>query len=297
MTTIVMIAISAFIVLGGFLFVQAQYKRCPSNKILVVYGKVGGNKTAKCIHGGGTFVIPMIQDSKFLPLDPVAMDVNLKDALSAENIRVNVPSTFTIGISTKPEVMANAAERLLSLSGQQIVDQASDIIFGQLRQVIASMTIQEINTDRDKFQSSIRLNVGEELQKIGLDLINVNIRDITDSAGYIEAIGQKAAAEAINKANVEVAEQEKLGAIGVATAAREKNVSVAEQQSQSQIGQKAALTTQEIDVAKYEADAAEGRAEADKQRRIAIAERTATAIEGENTSQALVAKSKCTSPC
>ena len=289
-----MIAIGALIVLGGFLFVKTQYRRCPSNKILVVYGKVGGGKTAKCIHGGGTFVIPMIQESKYLPLDPVAMDIKLQDALSAENIRVNVPSTFTIGISTKPAVMQNAAERLLGLTGTQIVDQASDIIFGQLRQVIASMTIEEINRERDKFQELIRNNVGEELQKIGLELINVNIRDITDSAGYIEAIGRKAASEAVNRANIDVADQDKLGAVGVATADRQKNVSVAEQQSQSEIGQKAALTQQEVELANYEAQAAEGRAEADKKRRIAVAERQATAIEGENTSKALVAKSNAT---
>ncbi|MCA9296854.1 MAG: hypothetical protein KC983_10055, partial [Phycisphaerales bacterium] len=80
----------------GVLFIATRYKRCPSNRILVVYGKVSGAKAARCHHGGGTFVLPLIQDYEYLSLDPLVIDIPLEGALSLNNIRVNVPSTFTV---------------------------------------------------------------------------------------------------------------------------------------------------------------------------------------------------------
>ncbi len=248
----------ALVLIAVFTFIANQYKRCPSNKIIVVYGKTGGEKTAKCVHGGGTFIIPLIQDYGVLSLEPMTTDIDLKGALSKGNIRVAVPSTFTFGISTEPRIMINAAERLLGLSKQDVITQASDIILGQLRLAIATLTIEEINQDREKFLEQINANVNTELNKIGLEIINVNIKDITDESGYIDAIGKKAAAEAINKAKVEVAQQEKLGAVGEASANKEKEVQVAEQTAQTFIGKTNAEREQRIKTAELEAQAVEG---------------------------------------
>ncbi|MBQ4078479.1 flotillin family protein [bacterium] len=248
----------ALFLFAALVFLANQYKRCPSNKIIVVYGKTGTNSTAKCIHGGGTFVIPLIQDYGVLSLEPMATDIDLRGALSKGNIRVAVPSTFTFGISTKEEIMINAAERLLGLSKDDIIIQASDIILGQLRLAIATLTIEEINQDREKFLEQINTNVNTELNKIGLEIINVNIKDITDESGYIDAIGKKAAAEAINKAKVEVAQQEKFGAVGEAEANKDKEVQVAEQTAQTEIGRTNAQKEQRIKTASLEAEAVEG---------------------------------------
>lgn len=252
------ITVPALILIAVLIFVANQYKRCPSNKVIVVYGKTGGTSTAKCVHGGGTFIIPLIQDYGVLSLEPMTTDIDLKGALSKGNIRVAVPSTFTFGISTKDSIMINAAERLLGLSKQDIIVQASDIILGQLRLAIATLTIEEINQDREKFLEQINANVNTELNKIGLEIINVNIKDITDESGYIDAIGKKAAAEAINKAKVEVAQQEKLGAVGEAEANKEKEVQVAEQTAQTEIGKTNADKEQRIKTASLEAEAVEG---------------------------------------
>ena len=258
----------ALIIIGALIWLMSRYKRCPSNKIIVVYGKTGTSKTAKCIHGGGVMVWPLIQDYSVLSLEPMTTEIDLKGALSKKNIRVAVPSTFTFGISTNEHIMSNAAERLLGLTKHDIINQASDIILGQLRLVIATLSIEEINQDREKFIDSINANVNTELNKIGLEVINVNIRDITDESGYIDAIGQKAAAEAINKAKVEVAQQEQQGAIGVAEANRIKEVQVAEQSAQANIG-----TTN-----------------ADKEQRIKTAQINAQAVEGENIAEANIAQ-------
>ncbi|MDZ4831876.1 MAG: SPFH domain-containing protein [Phycisphaerae bacterium] len=254
------------------------YRRCPSNRILVIFGRVGGGRAAKCMHGGGTLVVPLIQDWAYLSLEPMAIDIPLSGALSLNNIRVNVPATFTVGISTDPVLMNNAAERLLTLATQQIREQAQDIILGQLRLVIATLTIEEINKDREKFMKLINENVGQEINKIGLELINVNIRDITDESGYIEAIGKRAAAEAINRAKIEVAQQVRDGATGEAMAVREREVSVAAQLAQSEQGKKEAESKRRAIIAAYEAEAVTAEAASQRDREVSIAQRGAEAL-------------------
>ena len=240
-----------------------RYRRCPSDKILVVYGKTGGG-SAKCIHGGGKFVWPIIQDYAYLNLTPISIDANLTNALSRQNIRVDVPCRFTVGISTEPDSMNNAAERLLGLSSTEIQELARDILFGQLRLVIATMSIEEINSDRDKFLENISKNVEVELKKIGLRLINVNVTDIKDESGYIEALGKEAAAKAINEAKVSVAEQDKYGEIGKAEAVRDTRIKTSEANAIAVKGENNA----QIDIANSNAHRREKEAEAN---RLAIA--------------------------
>lgn len=240
-----------------------RYKRCPSDRVLVVYGKTGGG-SAKCVHGGGAFIWPIIQDYEYLNLTPISMDVNLTNALSKQNIRVNVPSSFTIGISTEPTVMQNAAERLLGLNMDSVRDLSKEIIFGQLRMVVASMDIEEINSDRDKFLTHITHNVEVELQKVGLKLINVNITDIHDESGYIEALGKEAAAKAINDARVSVAQKTRDGSIGEANAMQEQRTMVAAANAKAVEGE----NTAKIQVANSDAARRSKEAEAEK---IAIA--------------------------
>lgn len=225
---LILIVIFALVVVGTILAITKRIRTCPSDKILVKYGQIGGDQSAQTIHGGTTFIWPVIQGYHFLDLTPMTVDIKLEGALSKQNIRVNVPSRFTFGIGTTPELMNNAAERLLSLSTADIEETTKDIIFGQLRATIATMDIEEINGDRETFESRVLENIESELIKIGLRLINVNISDITDASGYIEALGQRAASEAINKARIEVAQQDRNGAVGSAQAMQEQRVQVAD---------------------------------------------------------------------
>jgi flotillin len=314
------LAILAVLILGLGLMVIAlvvkYYKRCPRNKVLVVFGKGVGAGTSKTIHGGAAFIVPLLQDYAYLSLEPITVEIDLRGALSLKNIRVNVPSSFTVGIGTAPAIMSAAAERLLGLDERAVHGQAADIIIGQLRLVIATMDIEQINQDRETFLEKVNKNVGLELNKIGLEVINVNIRDITDESGYIEAIGKRAASEAINQARVEVAEQEKFGATGEATQNRERVISVSEEQAKATEGKKKAERDQRIAVARLEAEgrAAEaaaqkqqevavaregaqtdtGKKEADMQRRVQVADYEAKAIDGENLSKAQIAERNAT---
>ena len=258
-----LILILVAVVFVTFTAILRRYKRCPSDKILVIYGKTGKNKegsisSARCIHGGASFIWPVFQSYAFLDLTPISIECNLTNALSKQNIRVDVPCRFNVGISTEPENMTNAAERLLGLTTEQIQNIATDILFGQLRLVIATMDIEEINADRDKFLANVSTNVEAELRKIGLKLINVNVTDIRDESGYIEALGKEAAAKAINDAKKSVAEQNRYGEIGKAEADRDKDIRIAE-------------TTRDT--------------------RIRTADANAKAVEGENNSKIAIAQS------
>lgn len=270
----VLIAVSVAVVVLVVLFISvlSRYKRCPSDKVLVIYGKVAKGKTAHCVHGGAAFVWPIIQDFKMLDLTPMQISIPLENALSKQNIRVAVPAVFTIGISTKPETMVLAAERLLALSVPQLKEMAGEIIVGQMRLVVAQMDIEEINKDRDKFLEGIFKNVETELEKVGLKLINVNIQDIKDASGYLDALGKNAAAEAINNAKKAVAEKTRDGEIGQANAVKEQTIQVANATAASE----------------------SGKAEAARLMRVNVATANATAVEGENAAQITIANSTST---
>ena len=310
----IVIIAALFLFVFTLIFLASRYKRCPSDKILVIFGKVGQNQSAECIHGGGTLVWPLIQDYAYMDLTPMTINIPLQNALSFQNIRINVPSTFTVGVSTEPGIMNNAAERLLNLPPEDIEEMAKEIIFGQLRLTVASLTIEQINQDREKFLEEIRTNVAPELNKIGLYLINVNITDITDVSDYIESIGKKAAAEAINQAKIDVAEQEKFGEIGQAQATKEKEIRVAEniaeaekgkkkaeaerrvyvqqQETTATIGEAEANREKEIKVAENEAESVKGKKKAEADKRVYVQEQEASAVAGENTAKADIAESE-----
>ena len=260
---LIAVVLIVLILLATLVLILSRYRKCPSDKVMVIYGKVGSDKdgqsrSAKCIHGGAAFIIPVLQSYQYLDLTPISISVDLTSALSKQNIRIDVPSRFTVGISTEPGVMQNAAERLLGLRLNEIQELAKDIIFGQLRLVVATMDIEEINTDRDKFLLAVSNNVEIELKKIGLRLINVNVTDINDESGYIEALGKEAAAKAINEAKKSVAEKNRDGEIGQANAHKDQRISVAAANAAAIDGENSA----KIEIAQSEAKRREKEAEA-----------------------------------
>ncbi len=292
----ILIVIGVLLLFSFFTFLVKRYKRCPSDKILVVYGNVGGkDRSAKCVHGGAAFIIPIIQDYEFMDLTPIPIEVPLENALSRQNIRVNVPSRFMVGVSTEPGVMQNAAERLLGLTQSEIRHLAADIIFGQLRVVIATMDIEEINADREKFLVNVSSSVEHELRKIGLKLINVNVTDITDEAGYINALGKEATSQAVNEAKKLVAEKNRDGSIGEAEALRSQRIKVAEADSVAQIGEANANQRKRTDISAANAKAVDGEnkakiaianSDADRRKNEAEARKIAVIAEEVNKAQA-----------
>jgi len=279
-SVLILICVIAMLLLTTLIVIASRYRKCPSDKVMVIYGKVGNNsdgtsRSAKCIHGGAAFIWPVIQAVEYLDLTPMSINVDLRNALSKQNIRVDVPSRFTVGISTEAGVMQNAAERMLGLKLNDIQELAKDIIFGQLRLVVATMEIEEINNDRDKFLEAVSRNVETELKKIGLRLINVNVTDITDESGYITALGKEAAAKAINDAKISVAEADREGAIGSANAERDQRINVSYANSEAIKGENEA----KVQIAESDATRREREAEALKRATAAEKIQEAKALE------------------
>lgn len=275
MPTVLAIAALVLFIIITVAWLFSRYRMCPPSKILIVFGKVGAGQPAKCFHGGATFVMPILQSYSYLDLTPINIDVPLQGALSSQNIRVDVPSSFIVGISTLPQMMQNAASRLLGKSRDEIRGLATEIIMGQMRVVIASMTIEEINADREKLIMGITEGVDVELHKVGLHLINANITDIQDASGYINALGQEAAARAINDAKIKVADETRRGEIGKATSEKDQAVQVASSRAMAIEGQNEA----QIKIAESEARLKVKQAEAKKQSEVAQKVQEASTLE------------------
>ncbi|CAK7040954.1 MAG: hypothetical protein PEPC_01746 [Peptostreptococcus russellii] len=271
---LIMAAILVVVIILSFIGILSRYRKCKSDEVLVVYGKTAGEKSAKLYHGGAAFVWPIIQGYEFLSMKPLQIDCKLTGALSAQNIRVDVPTTITVAISTDPEVMQNAAERLLGLQPEDKQNLITDVVYGQMRLVIADMTIEELNSDRDKFLSKVRDNIDTELRKFGLYLMNINISDIRDAANYIVNLGKEAESKALNEAQANIEEQEKLGAIKIANQIRERETTVAETRKDQDIAIAETKKQQEISVANADKEriAQVAVANAEKESQVARAE-------------------------
>ena len=152
----ILIGVIAFVLILSTVVVISRYVKCKPNEILIKYGRIGKGKdavkSAKIVHGKGTFVVPIVQGYATMSLEPIQMNLDFKGALSAENIRVDVPTNLTVAIDTEDAMMQTAAERLLGMDQRAIQNLVSEVIYGQMRIVIAKSTISEMNTDRDRFQ-------------------------------------------------------------------------------------------------------------------------------------------------
>ncbi len=296
----IVLVIGVFIGIG--LFFASRYKVCPTNRLLVISGATShtnelGEPQPKVIAGGGAFVWPIVQQYNFLDLAPFTLKVALQDALSAETIRVAVPSAFTLAVGNASPLKENAATRLVGKSEEEIKGLAAETIVGTLRQVIAVMSIQEINSNRDDFRRRIEATLVPELTKLGLALLNVNIQDLRDESGYLDALGKKAGSEATQRALGDVAEAERTGAIRVAEAQRDMDVIVAAQRRDQVIGvQEAQLAQtmrlaemsreQDVQTRAQEAQRDREVATLDRERRVAISEANASAVAGEAVAEA-----------
>jgi flotillin len=280
------IAIAVVVVLTT-IWILSRYRRCPSDKILVVFGKAGNKKVtdengkektkvlpSKIIHGGGTFVWPVIQDYRMMDLAPHKIQPKVL-GLSSQNIKVSIPVTLTTGIGTTDILMQNAAARFLSASKAEMDSQIEDILIGETRAIMATMPIEEINADRNKFLENARQRIELELNKVGFTIININIADIDDNANYIVNLGKKAATQAQAQAEADIAEQEKEGKIKIANTKKEEAIQVAEANREELSTVAKTVQEREVAVAQAKKEQAIKLAEAEKERAEGVAKATA----------------------
>lgn len=282
--TLIVAGVIVLLVVVTFIGLLSRYRKCASDEILVVFGKAGKKKVvnektgkteevilpSKIIHGGGTFVMPVIQDWAKMSLKPIQIQV---EGVSSQMIKVRIPVTLTTGIGTDQVLMQNAASRFLTAKTSEISDQIKDILIGEVRSLMATMTIEEINADRIKFIGKAKENIETELNKVGFSIININNADISDDANYIKNLGQKAATKAL--AQADIAEEKKKGDIQIAETNKQREIAVADAEKERETTVAQTKQEQEVKVAEINQEKAIRLAEAEKNKQAGIAEQKA----------------------
>lgn len=286
--TLIVAGVIVLLVVLTFIGLLSRYRKCASDEILVVFGKAGKKKVvnektgkteevilpSKIIHGGGTFVMPVIQDWAKMSLKPIQIQV-MVEGVSSQMIKVRIPVTLTTGIGTDQVLMQNAASRFLTAKTSEISDQIKDILIGEVRSLMATMTIEEINADRIKFIGKAKENIETELNKVGFSIININNADISDDANYIKNLGQKAATKALAQAQADIAEEKKKGDIQIAETNKQREIAVADAEKERETTVAQTKQEQEVKVAEINQEKAIRLAEAEKNKQAGIAEQKA----------------------
>ena len=276
-STLIIAGIIVVLVILTLVGLMSRYRRCASDEILVVFGKAGKKSVtdpttgksetvvlpSKIIHGGGTFVFPIIQDWKKMSLKPIQIQTSVV-GVSSQMIKVSIPVTLTTGIGTTDELMQNAASRFLTARPDEISEQIRDILIGEMRSLMATMTIEEINADRVKFLGKAKENIEAELNKVGFCIININNADITDDANYIHNLGKKAATKAEAQALADIAEEKKKGDIQIAETEKERQIAVANAEKERATQVAETKQQQEVKVAEINQEKEIKLAEAEK---------------------------------
>jgi flotillin len=148
-----------------------RFRRCPPNKLLVVYGR-GVPGGMKVMQSGAALVWPLMQDSALLSLEPLQVSLTMDRLLSRSNEQVDVKATVVIAIGTDPERTRNAAERLLGYTEDKIEELARDILSSNLRMVVATLEVPQMKSDQEAFSSKAIQEAEPELKKVGLDIIS-----------------------------------------------------------------------------------------------------------------------------
>ena len=171
---VVGLVVAVGLVLSAFfvLVIARYYKRCPSNRILVIYGRTGKEGGARCLHGGAAFVFPLIQDYAWLSLEPIRITVSARPLMKSGSTEFRVPQVFNVAIGLTEELMNNAAIRLLGLSEQDISRQAEDIVTSELDRLIDSVRSGGVETNPEQFHQELETSLEPKLNELGLTLLN-----------------------------------------------------------------------------------------------------------------------------
>ncbi len=299
---ILICAIVALVVISTFV-VLSRYRKCRPDEILIKYGRTGKDGAAKIITGGGAFIWPIIHSYATMSLRPVQLQLDIKEAAAKGMIRTNVPTNISVVISNEPDLQQIAVKRLLGMSDDELRELIKETIYGQVRMVIARMSVEELNGNRDKFSQEVEINVNNELKKYGLELKTINIQDIRDNAKIIDNLGEQAKAEADKIAQVniatqkrekmiQVAEQQRIEEATVANTNKEKEIAIAETERDRDTAIADAERDRETAVAKAQAEKEASIAEAEAKRDVRNAEAIKTAKLGENKAAEAIAKSQ-----
>ena len=176
-------------------YIGSRYKVAGANEALVVSGQrdrgPDGRKNLKVVRGGGVIVLPLVHKVGKLKLTARQINVNLADAVTRQGIKVAVQGVATFKIGADDESIRNAAERFLELQEEAVDSIVKNVLEGSLRSIVGTLTVEELNLDRQKFQQAVQDAAKGDLATSGLQIDSFTIQAIRDESGYMELIGQQ----------------------------------------------------------------------------------------------------------
>jgi flotillin len=247
---------------------------CPPNAVLIFSGahrKIAGDDRVigyRVVQGGRGLRIPLIEVVDRMDLTNMIIELRVQGAYSRGGIPLNVQGVANVKVSSKTVQLANAVERFLGMTREQIMAVARETLEGNLRGVLSTLTPEEVNQDREKFAGELLHEADHDLARLGLELDTLKVQHVSDDKGYLDSIGRKQTAELLKKSRIAEADNQALSA------------------------ENAASNFENQEIAKLEAEIAMARAEG--ARRIAEAQTRKGALiaESKGQVQALVAKAR-----
>ena len=201
---IVIVAIAAVALAAVWVAVTNLLVLCEPNEVLVFSGLVSGGSEA--IHSGRKVRIPLIHSVDRLDLRNMVIQLNVDNAYSKGGIPLKVKGVANVKIASQQPLLDNAIERFLGQGRDQVARIAKETLEGNLRGVLAALTPEEVNYDRDAFAGELAEEAERDLSDLGLEVDNMRIQSVTDDQGYLDSIGRKQSAELIKKSRVAEAE-------------------------------------------------------------------------------------------
>ena len=259
-TFVIFLAIVIIVLLIAYL--SSRYKVAGANEALIRSGRAtplgGGEAGLKVVRGQGIVVLPLFHKIGKLKLTARQINVNLADAVSRQGIKVAVQGVATFKIGADDESIRNAAERFLDAQEEQVDSIVKNVLEGSLRSIVGTLTIEELNLDRQKFQQAVQDAAKGDLATSGLQIDSFTIQAIRDESGYMDLIGQQETARRERDARMAKAGADQEAAVREAEANQikinaERDVSIRRAETEMQIAAAEARAAQAGPLAQAEA--------------------------------------------
>ena len=194
---------------------------CPPNEVLIFSGshhRVEDKQLGyRVVQGGRGVRIPMIEVVDRMDLTNMVIELRVQGAYSKGGIPLNVQGVANVKVSSKVTQLANAVERFLTMTREQIMAIARETLEGNLRGVLSTLTPEEVNQDREKFAGELLHEADHDLARLGLELDTLKIQHVSDDKGYLDSIGRRQTAELFKRSRIAEAENQALAAENAAS--------------------------------------------------------------------------------
>jgi flotillin len=235
-----MILLVAIGIFSALRFIASRYKKIGPNVVGIFYGRKYKHKDKEknvvelgfdVVTGGGRILWPFVENYQEMSTAAFQVEISEDGIPNMDSVKVGVRGVATCKISTDPEDLINAAQAFLGKGENEIKAFVQNILKGHLRSIIGTLKIEQLLRERDQFNQKVVSESGDELKRLGIQVITIVIQDIDDQYGYIDSLGKQAVAEAKKEADIKVAEAQKESDIKVSNAQREASITKAQNES------------------------------------------------------------------